>query len=188
MTNKKKTILGVDPGTNLLGYAIIQQISKKLHLHQIGVIKLHKYDTHQMKLRKIFERLQQLIDVHRPAEMAIESPFYGKNPQSMLKLGRAQGVSIAAGVTKHLEVHEYSPKKIKLAITGSGNASKEQVAGMLPNLIDMKNHQINELDASDALACAICHHFQSTNKLGKGMKSGPSDWSSFIKDNPDRVS
>lgn len=188
MAQNNKTILGVDPGTNLLGYAVIQKISKNLHLHQIGVIKLHKYDTHQQKLKKIFERLQQLIEIHKPDEMAIESPFYGKNPQSMLKLGRAQGVSIAAGVTKSLEVYEYSPKKIKLAVTGSGNSAKEQVAGMLPNLINMKKHQVNELDATDALACAICHYFQSTNKLGRSNKKNYNDWSSFIKDNPDRIS
>lgn len=189
MIPSKKTILGIDPGTNVLGYAIIQQVSKKLLLHQLGVIKFHKYDSHQTKLMKIFERIQQLIDIHKPTEMAIEAPFYGKNPQSMLKLGRAQGVAIAAGVTKKLKVTEYSPKKIKLAITGNGNASKEQVAGMLPNLIDMRNHTSETLDATDALATAVCHHFQLSNRLGKaGNKKSYNDWSSFIKDNPSRIS
>lgn len=189
MNRQKTTILGIDPGTNVLGYAVIQAISGNLHLHQLGVIKLHKYDKHQTKLRKIFEQLQQLIDVHRPSDMAIEAPFYGKNPQSMLKLGRAQGVSIAAGVTKGLDVHEYSPKKIKLAVTGNGNASKEQVAGMLHNLIDMTGFKKQKLDATDALATAICHYYQTQSALGKlGKQKSYSDWSAFIKDNPDRVS
>lgn len=187
MKQYKTTILGIDPGTNVLGYAVIQKVSKELLLHQLGVIRLHKYDSHQQKLRKIFERLQQLIDVHKPSEMAIEAPFYGKNPQSMLKLGRAQGVAIAAGVTKNLKVYEYSPKKIKLAVTGNGNASKEQVAGMLPNLIDMSNYGVQELDATDALATAICHHYQNNNILGNGGGKSYQNWASFIKDNPDRV-
>lgn len=187
MSFSNKTILGIDPGTNVLGYAVIQQMGKSIHLRQLGVIKFHKYDSHQQKLKKIFERLQEIIDIHKPTEMAVEAPFYGKNPQSMLKLGRAQGVAIAAGVTKKLEVFEYSPKKIKLAITGSGNASKEQVAGMLPNLINMSNFHVQELDATDALATAICHHFQTDNALKIGGGKAYTDWAAFIKDNPSRV-
>ncbi len=188
MIPQKRTILGVDPGTNVLGFAVIQHIADRLLLHQLGIIKFHKYDSHQQKLVKIFERLQQLIDVHKPSEMAVEAPFYGKNPQSMLKLGRAQGVAIAAAAAKNLDVFEYSPKKIKLAITGNGNASKEQVAGMLPNLIDMSGYFVEELDATDALATAICHYFQSSNALGRiaGQKSY-GNWSDFIKDNPGRI-
>ena len=176
-------ILGIDPGTNVLGYAVLQVTGKHLEALDIGVVYMKHLDQHQYKLKKIFERLQSIIHTYQPREMAVEAPFYGKNPQSMLKLGRAQGVAIAAGITKGVEVTEYSPKKIKVAITGSGNASKEQVSAMLDSILQVKLEK-KYLDATDALAVALCHHYQSSSVLG-GQKRY-SDWSSFLKDNPQR--
>lgn len=177
-------ILGIDPGTNILGYAIIEVRKKKLFLIEHGVVKLSHLKSQQLKLKKIFERLQQLIDLHQPKEMAIEAPFYGKNIQSMLKLGRAQGVAIAAAMTKGLTIEEYAPKKIKLSVTGNGNASKEQVAAMVQSILNTHLKQTT-FDATDALATAICHYYQTSNKLGKITQKG--GWKGFIKDNPDRI-
>lgn len=186
MEDKKDTyrLLGVDPGTNLLGYAIVEVEQKKLRLLDMGVIHLKKMQEHQDKLQHIFERLQSIIEIYNPREMAIEAPFYGKNPQSMLKLGRAQGVAIAAAITKGVRITEYSPKKIKQSVTGNGNAAKEQVAAMLSNILEFKldNHY---LDATDALATAVCHFYQSGSLLS-GQKRY-NDWGNFIKDNPGRV-
>lgn len=177
-------LLGIDPGTNILGYAIIEVRKKKLYLIEHGVVKLSHLTSHQLKLKKIFERIQQLIDIHQPKEMAIEAPFYGKNVQSMLKLGRAQGVAIAAAITKGVEMTEYAPKKIKQSITGNGNASKEQVAAMLENILTVK-FEHTTFDDTDALAAAVCHYFQSSSLLGKSRQSG--GWKGFLKDNPGRV-
>lgn len=179
-----RRILGVDPGTNFLGYAIIQIEKKNIRLVKIGVVKMQHLASQQLKLKKIFERLQEIIGSTAPSEMAIEAPFYGKNVQSMLKLGRAQGVAIAAGITKGIEVTEYAPKKIKQSVTGNGNASKEQVAAMLETIMHLKLDQ-QTLDATDALATAVCHHFQSSGGL-KGVKKY-SGWDGFLKNNPDRV-
>jgi len=176
-------ILGIDPGTNVLGYAVLQVTGKQLEALDIGVVYMKHLDQHQYKLKKIFERLQTIITTYQPREMAVEAPFYGKNPQSMLKLGRAQGVAIAAGITKGVEVTEYSPKKIKVAITGSGNASKEQVSAMLDSILKVKLEK-KYLDATDALAVALCHHYQASSVLPG--KKRYSDWSSFLKDNPQR--
>jgi len=140
--------------------------------------------SHQLKLKKIFERIQQLIDLHQPKEMAIEAPFYGKNIQSMLKLGRAQGVAIAAAITKGVEMTEYAPKKIKQSVTGNGNASKEQVAAMLESILRVKI-EASTFDSTDALAAAVCHYYQSTSLLGKMRQKG--GWKGFIQDNPGRV-
>ncbi len=181
---KIKRILGVDPGTNFLGYAVIETKKNKISLLTIGVVSMKHLPSHQLKLKKIFERLQELIKTYQPDEMAVEAPFYGKNVQSMLKLGRAQGVSIAAAITLGVEITEYAPKKIKQSITGNGNASKEQVAAMLVNILDQKL-DTEYLDSTDALATAICHHYQSSSVLGNGKKY--SGWDSFIKDNPDRL-
>lgn len=181
---KSKRILGVDPGTNFLGYAVIQLEKNKIKLVKIGVVKMKHLGEQQLKLKKIFERLQEIITSTLPDEMAIEAPFFGKNVQSMLKLGRAQGVAIAAGITKGVEVTEYSPKKIKQSVTGNGNASKEQVAAMLETILHTKLDQ-QTLDATDALATAVCHHFQSSNALTGGKRY--SGWDSFLKDNPSRV-
>jgi len=179
-----RRILGVDPGTNFLGYAVIQVEKNKILLVKIGVVKMQHLESQQLKLKKIFERLQEIIKSTAPDEMAIEAPFFGKNVQSMLKLGRAQGVSIAAGMTNGVEVTEYSPKKIKQSVTGSGNASKEQVAAMLENILHLKLDK-QTLDATDALATAVCHHFQSSGAL-KGVKKY-SGWDAFIKNNPGRL-
>lgn len=177
-------LLGVDPGTNILGYAIVEVANKKLRLLDMGVIYLKKMEDHQDKLQHIFERLQSIIEIYAPREMAIEAPFFGKNPQSMLKLGRAQGVAIAAAITKGVRITEYSPRKIKQSVTGNGNAAKEQVAAMLSNILDFKIDDYY-LDATDALATAVCHFYQSGSILS-GQKRY-NDWSGFLKDNPGRA-
>ena len=183
MTTSYK-ILGIDPGTNILGYAVIEIRNKKLLLVEHGLVKMTHLKSQQLKLKKIFERLQQLIAIHDPKEMAIEAPFYGKNVQSMLKLGRAQGVAIAAAITKGVTIEEYAPKKIKQSVTGNGNASKEQVAAMLESILNTRLEQTT-FDATDALATAVCHYYQTSSKLGKTLQKG--GWKGFIKNNPGRV-
>lgn len=181
--NKNYKILGVDPGTNILGYAILQVDNKDLKMITMGVINLKSLPDHQTKLKEIYLQLQEIIETYLPTQMAIEAPFFGKNIQSMLKLGRAQGVSMAAAITMGLDILEYSPKKIKKSITGNGNASKEQVSAMLSNLLklDLKNEY---LDATDALATAVCHFHQGSGHKTKQTYSG---WGSFIKNNPKRI-
>ncbi len=182
-TTKKYRILGVDPGTNVLGYGIIEVENKTLTVLDLGVVQLKGSGSQPEKLKQIFVQLHMIISEYKPSQMAIEAPFYGKNIQSMFKLGRAQGVAIAAAITQGLEVTEYSPKKIKQSVTGNGNAAKEQVAAMLEKTLkaDLSNQY---LDATDALATAVCHYYQSTSLLA-GKKS--KDWGAFIKDNPDRI-
>ncbi|MEM1319058.1 MAG: crossover junction endodeoxyribonuclease RuvC [Bacteroidota bacterium] len=180
---KKYRLLGVDPGTNVLGYAIIEVEQRKMRLVEMGVVTMGHLGSPYEKLRKIFERLQELIRLHQPQHMAIEAPFFGKNVQSMLKLGRAQGVAIAAAMTMDVGITEYSPKKIKQSVTGNGNASKEQVAAMLSNILTCQIDK-RSLDATDALATAVCHFYQSGSPVA-GQKRY-SDWSSFLKDNPNR--
>ena len=177
-------LIGIDPGTNILGYAIIEVRKKKLYLIEHGLVKLSHLSSHQLKLKKIFERIQELIEIHKPKEMAVEAPFFGKNVQSMLKLGRAQGVTIAAAMTKNVDVSEYAPKRIKQSVTGNGNASKEQVAAMVEKILNTKIKQ-STFDSTDAIAVAICHYYQSTSVLGKITQKG--GWKGFIKDNPDRI-
>ncbi len=181
---EKYRILGVDPGTNILGYGIIEVENKAIALIDLGVLYLKEETEQSEKLKRIFERLQKIITEFNPSQMAIEAPFYGKNVQSMFKLGRAQGVAIAAAITKGLTVTEYSPKKIKQAVTGNGNAAKEQVAAMLGTILraDLTDQYF---DATDALATAVCHYYQSSSRYGSGKKS--KDWSTFIKNNPDRA-
>ena len=180
---KEKFILGLDPGTSVMGYAIIRTTGNhKQDLIQYGVIHLKKYSSHELKLKKIFERVLALIDEFNPDEVALEAPFYGKNVQSMLKLGRAQGVSMAAALFRGIPIFEYAPKKVKQSVTGNGNASKEQVAEMMKRIFNIKEEP-KLLDATDALAASICHHFQ-----GSREKSKASSWSSFIAQNPDRIS
>lgn len=176
-------ILGIDPGTNVMGYAVLEVAGQKIRALDIGVVYMKHLDQHQYKLKKIFERLQAIIQTYQPREMAVEAPFYGKNPQSMLKLGRAQGVAIAAAITQGVEVTEYSPKKVKSAVTGNGNAAKEQVAAMLAAILKV---QLDDqyLDATDALAVALCHHYQ-TGSTRMNQKRY-SDWSAFLKDHPNR--
>lgn len=175
--------MGVDPGTNILGYAIIEIEGKEIKLVDYGVISMKKQESAYMKLRTIFIKLQELIHRYNPKQLAIEAPFFGKNVQSMLKLGRAQGVAIAAAITQDLEVTEYSPKKIKKAVTGRGTASKEQVAAMVQSILKIKLKNAT-LDATDALATALCHYYQNGSILNQGKRYN--DWSSFLNDNPDR--
>jgi len=178
-----KIILGIDPGTTIMGYGILEIKGKKMVLMQMGVLHLSKLSSHELKLKKIFERTLGLIYDYKPDELAIEAPFFGKNVQSMLKLGRAQGVAMAAGLFRDIPIFEYSPKKIKKAITGNGNASKEQVAAMLKSLLNIEKMP-KHLDASDGLAAAVCHFFQGDN-LEKGKNY--TGWKAFIKDNPDKL-
>ncbi len=182
MVSNERIILGIDPGTNIMGYGLIRQKGKKLTMITMGIIRLGKYSNHALKLKKIFERTLSLIEQYHPDELAIEAPFFGKNVQSMLKLGRAQGVAMAAGLYKEIPIYEYSPKKIKQSITGNGSASKEQVAGMLKTLLHFKEIPEN-LDATDGLAAAVCHFFQGSKTVqGKSYSS----WKNFLKENPGR--
>ena len=167
-----------------MGYGLVHIQNSKLSLITLGVIKLDKLDDHSDRLKKIFERVIGLIEEYKPDELAIEAPFFGKNVQSMLKLGRAQGVAIAAALSKNISMTEYSPKKIKMSITGNGNASKEQVAAMLENLLNFKNED-KYLDATDALGAAVCHYFQNKS-AASGAKKSYSGWDAFVKDNPKR--
>lgn len=194
---KERIILGIDPGTMIMGYSLILQNDNKLSLLRMGVLKLKQYDNQALKLKKIFERVLEIIDEYHPDELAIEAPFYGKNVQSMLKLGRAQGVAMAAALYRDIPIFEYSPRKIKQSITGNGAASKEQVALMLQKIIKF-DHLPDFLDATDATAAAVCHYFQRSHniigsdddkkvvKIPKGKKSFNS-WSNFINNNPDRM-
>ncbi len=167
-----------------MGYGIIKDENKELSLITYGVIHLTKIKGHYKKLKRIFERIQQIVGEHHPDEIAIEAPFHGKNVQSMLKLGRAQGVAIAAAILEGLPIYEYAPKKIKLAITGNGNASKEQVAGMLMQILKFKA-EIEHLDATDGLAAAVCHTLQKNLEASDGKKYH--GWKEYISDNPDKV-
>ncbi|MGB4959417.1 MAG: crossover junction endodeoxyribonuclease RuvC [Saprospiraceae bacterium] len=177
-------ILGVDPGTNVLGYAVLDVQGKILKVITFGVFHLVKFEDHHEKLKEIFLQLQEIIETYLPDQLAIEAPFYGKNVQSMLKLGRAQGVAMAAAMTMGLEIQEYAPKKIKQSITGNGNASKEQVAAMLESILKIKITS-KHLDATDALGVAVCH-FNQSGGLG-GSQKKHSGWASFLKDHPDRI-
>jgi crossover junction endodeoxyribonuclease RuvC len=177
-----KTILGIDPGTNVMGYGVIETACNKVQLVNLGIVTLGKFPDHHQKLGHIFKRTLSLIEQYKPDEMAIEAPFYGKNVQSMLKLGRAQGVTIAAALYRSVPIFEYAPRKIKMSITGQGNATKEQVAWMLASILQLKT--INEKhDATDGLAAAICHFFQGK----KDNQSGGGSWKEFIRKNPGKV-
>ncbi len=178
-----KIILGIDPGTTIMGYGLIHIKGKNMELLQMGVLHLAKLSSHELKLKRIFERTLAMIDEYKPDELAVEAPFFGKNVQSMLKLGRAQGVAMAAGLYRDIPIFEYSPKKIKKAITGNGNASKEQVAAMLKSLLTIKEIP-KHLDATDGLAAAVCHFFQREVGLKGKSYTG---WKAFLKDNPDRL-
>lgn len=181
-----RIILGIDPGTNVMGYGIIGITGSKVELLTLGVLKLNKVDDHALKLKNIFEHICSLIGEYHPDELAIEAPFFGKNVQSMLKLGRAQGVAIAAALSRSIPVAEYSPRKIKQSITGKGAASKEQVASMLQHMLSFKEMP-KFLDATDALAVAMCHHFQRGAAVPEPGKKSVSGWKSFVANNPERV-
>jgi len=178
---KEKIILGLDPGTNVMGYAVITILASKVTLNQFGVIQLGKYGEHALKLKKIFERVLALVDEYKPDEVALEAPFFGKNVQSMLKLGRAQGVAMSAALYREVPITEYAPKKVKQSVTGNGNASKEQVARMLMQIFSIKELP-KLLDSTDALAVAVCHHFQNGS-----VKSKAKSWEGFLKDNPGKI-
>ena len=178
-----RIILGIDPGTTTTGYGIIRVFNNKPELLTLGIMELHKYKDPYIKLKTIFDQTIQLIEKYHPDELAIEAPFYGKNVQSMLKLGRAQGVAISAGLSRSIPIFEYAPRKIKMSITGQGNASKEQVAAMLQQILEFKDTLAN-LDATDGLAAAVCHYFQKEPSSGSpGFKS----WRDFISKNPKRI-
>ena len=180
---KEKIILGIDPGTTVMGYGVIKVVNKQMYFMQLNELILKKYSDHYTKLKLIFERTIELIDTYHPYEIAIEAPFFGKNVQSMLKLGRAQGVAMAAGLSREVSITEYSPKKIKMAITGNGNASKEQVAKMLQSVLGLKEIPKN-LDATDGLAAAVCHFYnEGKEESGKGYTG----WGSFVKQNEKRI-
>ncbi len=176
-------ILGIDPGTTIMGFGLIKVVGKKMEFMQLNELQLQKYSDHYVKLKYIFERTIHLIDTYHPDEIAIEAPFFGKNVQSMLKLGRAQGVAMAAGLSRQVPITEYSPKKIKMAITGNGNASKEQVARMLQSLLSLETLPKN-LDSTDGLAAAVCH-FYNANRIAIGKSY--TGWSAFVKDNPNKI-
>jgi crossover junction endodeoxyribonuclease RuvC len=178
---KEKIILGLDPGTNVMGYGLIIVAGSKISLLQFGVILLSKYAGHELRLKKIFERVISLLEEYHPDEVALEAPFFGKNVQSMLKLGRAQGVAMAAALSREIPITEYAPKKVKQSVTGNGNASKEQVAKMLMTLLHIQEMP-KLLDATDALAVALCHHFQKKETTSKGTS-----WEAFAKDNQHRI-
>ena len=181
----EKIILGVDPGTNVMGYGVLRIVGNKAGLMAMGVIELKKYESHYLRLGKIFERITSIIDTYHPDEMAIEAPFYGKNVQSMLKLGRAQGVAITAAIMRDSPISEYEPRKLKVSITGNGSASKEQVAGMLQRLLKISQEDMDvQLDATDALGAAYCHFIQ----MGKPeVEHKFSSWKDFVSKNADKI-
>lgn len=175
-------ILGIDPGTNLLGFAIIEITGEQILVLEIGVIHLKEKKNPNDKLREIFLEIQEIIEKYLPQELAIEAPFFGKNVQSMLKLGRAQGVAMAAGMTMGLNITEYPPKTVKQSVTGNGNSTKEQVSYMLCRMLNLSAEKL-DLDATDALSVALCHHYQN-GKIASAKKQG---WAAFIKENPARI-
>lgn len=180
-----RIILGIDPGTNVTGYGVLGVYGKTPRMIALGVLELGKCGDHYMRLCRIHERVTEIVSSYLPDEMAIEAPFFGKNVQSMLKLGRAQGVAIAAAIARQVPITEYEPRKIKMAITGNGGASKEQVCEMLRRILNIPTEALNtKLDATDALAAALCHFYES----GKpAIAKGPKSWKDFIAKNPDKV-
>jgi crossover junction endodeoxyribonuclease RuvC len=192
--------MGIDPGTTIMGYGVISIVGKKVELVVLGSIELQKYADHYLKLRQIFIRSTQLMESFLPDEIAIESPFQGKNVQSMLKLGRAQGVAMTAALMRDIPICEYAPRKIKQMITGAGDASKEQVAAMLKTIFNI-NPMPTNLDATDGLAAALCHYYVTSNAalnqiescrqsavgIGKSHSKKKQSWDAFVKQNPDKV-
>lgn len=180
-----RIIIGIDPGTNVMGYAILGVKGKKPSLVAMGVIQLSKIGGHYLRLKRIYERVQGIVEQYLPDEMAIEAPFFGKNVQSMLKLGRAQGVAMAAALSRDVPITEYEPRKIKMAITGNGGSSKEQVQEMLRRILNIpRENLLPQLDATDALAAALCHHYESSRPT---VEKGCSSWKEFIAKHPGRV-
>lgn len=181
-----RIIIGIDPGTNVMGYGVLGVKRNKPSMIAMGVIKLNRFDSHYLRLGHIFKRVSGILEQYLPDEMAIEAPFFGKNVQSMLKLGRAQGVAMAAAINHDISICEYEPRKIKMAITGNGGASKEQVREMLRRILSIPLSQLDELelDATDGLAAALCHYYESSKPA---IAVGPKSWKDFIAKNPDKV-
>ena len=177
-----RIILGLDPGTNLMGFGIIKRSGEKLKAIQYGVIKMDKEKNHLIKLKMIFDSINNLIDEFHPNEISIESPFFGKNVQSMLKLGRAQGVAMLAGEIKKIKITEYAPKKIKQSVTGNGNASKEQLSEMVKNILNLDIKKNEKFDATDALGAAICHFYQKSNN-----QTPKKSWKEYVISNPEKL-
>lgn len=189
----EKIILGIDPGTMVMGYGVVKEVGKKMELLTMGVINLKKLDNQALKLKKIFERVLEIVNEYKPDELAIEAPFFGKNVQSMLKLGRAQGVAMAAALYRDIPIFEYSPKTIKQTITGNGNATKEQVAKMLHFMLKF-DEDPEFFDATDAVAAAVCHAIDKGKDVNytkhtteKAKAARKPDWSQFVAQNPDRI-
>lgn len=181
----ERIIMGIDPGTNVMGYGVLGINGRKPQLIVMGVIKLNRFESHYKRLNRIYERVSSLISQYLPDEMAIEAPFYGKNVQSMLKLGRAQGVAMAAALARDIPIAEYAPLSIKQAVTGSGAASKERVANMLKYILDIPEKKMPHLlDATDALAAAMTHYYESQKPT---VAKGGSSWKEFIARHPDRI-
>lgn len=185
MTKSHDRIIGIDPGTNVMGYGVLETDGKKVSLVAMGTLKLNRFESHYVRLNRIYERVSGLIAQYSPSCMAIESPFFGKNVQSMLKLGRAQGVAMAAAIHFGIPITEYAPLKIKLAVTGNGNASKEQVAEMIKRILKIRDEDMApQLDATDAVGAALCHFYQSSSPV---KESKCSSWKDYIAKNPDKV-
>ena len=181
---KERIIMGIDPGTSIMGYGVVLERGSKIELITMGIVRMDHMDDHFLKLQRIFEKTVVLLDEFKPDFLALEAPFYGKNIQVMLKLGRAQGVAMAAALSRNIPIAEYAPRKIKQSITGNGNTSKEQVAAMLQRLLNFKETP-EFLDATDGLAVAVCHSFQRVTTSGTGKSY--SGWEAFAKDNKKRV-
>ncbi len=181
---KERIIIGIDPGTSIMGYGVILEKGSKIELIKMGIVRMDHLEDHFLKLQRIFEKTISLLDEFNPDAMALESPFYGKNIQVMLKLGRAQGTAMAAALSRNIPIAEYAPRKIKQSITGNGSATKEQVAAMLQRLLNFKETP-EFLDATDGLGVAVCHSFQRVSSTGKGKSY--SGWDAFVKDNKKRL-
>lgn len=181
----ERVIMGIDPGTNVMGYAILGVNGKKPEVVVMGIIQLSKFESHYQRLRRIFDRVTSLVDQYLPDELAIEAPFFGKNVQSMLKLGRAQGVAMAAVLSRDIPIAEYAPLSIKQSVTGNGSASKEQVANMLRHILHIPEDKMPAvLDATDALAAALTHFYET----GKpAVAKGPKSWAQFLAAHPERI-
>lgn len=184
-SNAERIILGIDPGTSIMGYGLIKERGNEISLITLGIIKLDHLNNHALKLQSIFNKTTEIINAYKPDCIALEAPFFGKNIQSMLKLGRAQGVAMAAGLALNIPIFEYAPRKIKQSVTGNGNAGKEQVSAMLKTLLKF-NESPQFLDATDGLAVAVCHSFQ--NAKGNSNLQSYSGWAAFAKNNKDRIS
>ncbi len=181
----ERVIMGIDPGTNVMGYGVLGVNGKSPEVVVMGVIQLSRFDSHYLRLRRIFERVTSLVDQYLPDELAIEAPFFGKNVQSMLKLGRAQGVAMAAVLARDIPIAEYAPLSIKQSVTGRGSAPKEQVATMLQHILHIPQGDMPALlDATDALAAALTHFYESDKPA---LAKGPSSWKQFLAANPDRI-